>query len=106
MNKATILELVIKNVIFIQQCFSLPIINPIILESDFLDTYFTVLNISDHTITLHRADYMLTTSLTHDPIDDYRMAKIVVLATTELLHKEYRKEVQKNTPRHVAIVQH
>ena len=48
--------------------FVLLITNPIILGSELLDTYFVVLDISDHTITLHCADYMLTTSLTHDPV--------------------------------------
>ena len=64
------LDLVIKNVIFTQQCFILPITNPIILGSDFLDTHFAVLDIRDSTITLCYTDYMLTTSLTHDPVHD------------------------------------
>ena len=64
------LDLVIKNVIFTQQCFVLPITNPIILGSDFLDTHFAVLDIGDSTITLRCADYMLTTSLTRDPVHD------------------------------------
>ena len=68
MNKVITLELVIENAIFTQQCFVLPITNPIILGSDFLDTHFAVLDIGDCTITLHCADYMLTTSLTHDPV--------------------------------------
>ena len=68
MNKVTTQDLVIKNFIFTQQCFVLPITNPIILGSDFLDTYFAVLDIGDHTITLPYADYMLTTSLTHNPL--------------------------------------
>ena len=42
--------------------------NPIILGSVILGTYFSVLDIGDHTITLHCADYMLPTSLTHDPV--------------------------------------
>ena len=52
MNKAIMLYLVIKNVIFTQKCFILPITNPIILGSDFLDTHFAVLDIGNHTITL------------------------------------------------------
>ena len=68
MKKVIILDLVIKNVVFTQKCFFLPRTNPIILESDFLDTHFAVLDIGDGTITLHCADYTLTTSLTHDPI--------------------------------------
>ena len=70
MNKVITLDLVIKNVIFIQQCFVLPITNPIVLGSDFLDIYFAVLDIGDCTITLHCADYILTTSLTYDPVHD------------------------------------
>ena len=70
MNKVITLDLVIDNVMFTQQYFILPITNPIILGSDFLDTYFVVLDISDCTITLQCADYMLTTSLTHNPVHD------------------------------------
>ena len=68
MNKATTLYLVIINVIFIHQCFPLPITSPIILRSNFLNTFFTILDISNYTITLHCADYMLATSFTHDSI--------------------------------------
>ena len=64
------IDLVIENFIFIQQCFVLLITNPIILGSDFLDTHFAVFNIGDHTITLCCTDYILTTSLTHDPVHD------------------------------------
>ena len=46
-NKAITLDLVIDNVTFTQQCFVLPITNPIILGSDFLDIYFAVLDIGD-----------------------------------------------------------
>ena len=67
-NKVITLNLVIINVIFMQQCFVLPKTNPIILESDFLDIYFAVLDIINCTITLYCADYMLTTGLTHNPI--------------------------------------
>ena len=70
MNKAITLDLVINNVIFTKQCCVLPITNPIILGSDFLDTHFAVLDIGDCTITLRWADYMLTTSLTHDLVHD------------------------------------
>ena len=69
-NTVITLGLAIDNVIFTQQCFVLPITNPIILGSDFLDTHFAVLDIGDCIITLHCADYMLTTSLTHDPVYD------------------------------------
>ena len=69
-NKVFTLDLVINNVIFTQQCFVLLITNPIILGSYFLDIHFAVLEISGHTITLHCIDYMLTTSLTHDPVYD------------------------------------
>ena len=68
MNKKTILDLVIESIIFTQQCFVLAIMNTIILGSDFLDTYFAVLDIGNRTITLCYTDYMLTTSLTHDPV--------------------------------------
>ena len=68
MNKVIALDLIINNKIFLQQCFVLPIMNPIILGSCFLDTHFTVLDIGNRTITLHCADYMLITSLTHDPV--------------------------------------
>ena len=67
-NKVITLNLVIDYVIFIQQCFVLLITNPIILGSNFLDTHFFMLDISDCTITLSYADYMLTTSLTGDPV--------------------------------------
>ena len=69
-NKVITLDLAIYNVIFTQQCFVLSITNPIILGSDFLDTHFAVLDIGDSTITLCCNDYMLTTSLTHDPVYD------------------------------------
>ena len=64
------LDLIVENVIFTQQCFLLPITNPIILGSDFLDTHFPVLDIGDHIITLCCTDYMLTTSLTCNPVYD------------------------------------
>ena len=51
-NKVITLDLVIDNVIFTQQCFFLPITNPIILGSDFLDAHFAALDIGDSTITL------------------------------------------------------
>ena len=70
MNKVIILDFVIENVIFTQKCFILPITNPNILVSDFLDTHFAVLDIGDRTITLHCADYTLTTSLTRDLVHD------------------------------------
>ena len=70
MNKIIALDLTINNIIFLQQYFVLPIMNPIILGSYFLDTHFTVLDISDCTITLHCADYMLITSLTHNPVNN------------------------------------
>ena len=69
-NKAIILDLVIKNMIFTQQCFVLPISNPVILESDFLDIHFAVLDIGDHTILMLYANYMLTTSLTQNLVYD------------------------------------
>ena len=69
-NKVITLDLVVKNVISLQQCFVFPINNPTILESDFLDIHFAVLDIGNYTITLHCADCMLTTSLTHDPVHD------------------------------------
>ena len=51
-NKVTTLVLLIDNVVFIQKCFVVPISNPILMGSGFLDTYFAVLDISNHTITL------------------------------------------------------
>ena len=69
-NKVIILDLVIGNVAFIQQCFVLLIANPIVLGSHFLDTHFAVLDIGNHPITLCCADYMLSTSLTHNTIHD------------------------------------
>ena len=68
MNKVIALELIIENIVLIQQCFFLPITNHIILWSDFLDTYFAVLDIGDYTITLYCADYTLATNLTCDPL--------------------------------------
>ena len=70
MNKDITLDLIFDNVIFTQQYFILPITNPIMLGSDFLNTQFAVLNIGNHTINLHCTDYMLTTSLTHDHVYD------------------------------------
>ena len=67
-NKDITIYLVIDYIVFIQQCFVLPITNSIILGSDFLDTHFTVLDLGDCTITLCCADYTLTTSLSHDPV--------------------------------------
>ena len=84
MNKVITIELVINNMVFIQQQFVLPISKPILLGSNFLETYFTVLDIGDHTITLHCANYMLTTSLTCNPVYNHCLAKIVVLADTEI----------------------
>ena len=49
---------------FTKQYLVLPITNPIILGSVFLDIYFAVLDIGDRTFTLHCTDYTLTTSLT------------------------------------------
>ena len=95
MNKVITLDLVIDNVIFIQQCFVLPITNPIILGSNFLDIHFAVLDISNCIITLYCADYMLTTSLTHDPIDNQNLAKIVALATPEISYKQFGKRCGK-----------
>ena len=68
MNKVITLNLVIDNVIFTWQCFMLQITNAIILRSVFLNIYFAMLDVSDSIITLCCTDYMLTTSLTHDPI--------------------------------------
>ena len=65
-DKILTLDLVIENVIFLQQYFVLPITNPIILGNNFQDIYFVVLDISNHTMTLHCTAYMLTTSLTCD----------------------------------------
>ena len=84
-NKGLTVVLVIDNVTFTQQCFVLPITGTIILGSDLLEIYFAMLDIGDCTITLHCAFHMLTTSLTHDPVHDYHLAKIVALATTEIL---------------------
>ena len=65
----------------------MPITNPIMLGSDFLDTHFAVLDIGDSTITLYCADYMLTTNLTRDYVYDYHLTKIDVPATMEILYK-------------------
>ena len=67
-SKVITLDLIIDNTIFTQHSFVLPTTNPIILESDFLDIHFAVLDIGDCTITLYCADYILTTSLAHDPV--------------------------------------
>ena len=64
-NKFFMLNLKIDNLILTKQCFVLPITNPIILGSDFLEIHFSVLDIGDCTITLRSTNYMLTTSLTH-----------------------------------------
>ena len=47
MNKKITLILLIDNVIFTQQCCVLPITNLIILDSDFLDINFSVLDIDN-----------------------------------------------------------
>ena len=70
MKKVFTLDLIIDSVFFTQQCFVLPITNPNILGSDSIDIHFAVLDICDHTITLHCTEYMLTASLTHDFIHD------------------------------------
>ena len=69
-NKVITLDLVIDNIVFTHQCFVLPITNPIILGSDFLDTHFAVLDIGGCSITLCCANYTLTTSLTLDPLNN------------------------------------
>ena len=55
MNEVITLVVVIENVMFKQQCFVLPITNPIVLGSDFMDTHFVVLDIrtSYHQLALH-----------------------------------------------------
>ena len=95
MNKVIIFDLLIKNMIFTKQCFILIITNPTILGSDFLDIYFSVLDISDHNITLHCTDYMITTSLTLDPIHNQCLAKMVEPAATEELYKQFKKKKMK-----------
>ena len=65
-----------------------------------------MIGIGDYTITLCCTDYMLTTSLAHDPVYDQHLAKKVALATDEVWYKQFRKEMQKNTPIYIAIVQH
>ena len=75
----------------------LPSTSLIILGSDFLDTYFVVLHISDSTITSHCTNYTLTTSLTHDPVHDKHLAKVVAPAATEVSYKLFQKEMEKNT---------
>ena len=71
MNKVITLDLVINNVIFTKQCFVLPMTNPIILGIDFLDIHFAMLDIGDCVaITLCCTNYMLSISLTHDPVYD------------------------------------
>ena len=65
-----------------------------------------MLDIGDHTIILRCTDYMLTISLTHDPVHDKCLAKIVAPAAAEVSYKHFRKEMQKNTLTYVAIVQH
>ena len=84
MNKVIMLDIAIENAIFTQQCFVLPITNPIILGSNFLDTNFAVLDIGDCTITLCCAAYTLTTSFTHNPVYDQSLTKIVVPAIMEI----------------------
>ena len=92
--------------IFTQQCFVLTITNPIILGSDFLETHSAVLDIGDHIITLHCADYMLTTSLTHDLVHNYCLVKIVLPAAIEISCKQISKKIQKNTLIYNTVLQH
>ena len=64
-NKVITIDLVIENVIFTQQCLVLPITNPIILGSDFLDTHFAMLDIGDctyHYLALHWVTCLLPAS--------------------------------------------
>ena len=64
MSKVIMLDLVIENVIFTQQCFVLPSTNPIILGSDFLDIHFAVLDIGDCTFAcVALITHLLPTSL-------------------------------------------
>ena len=85
-NKTITLYLILENVIFYIAMFCLPITNPIILGSDFLDTHFTVLDIGNCTITLHCVDYILTTSLAYNPVYIYNLAKIIVLVATRIFY--------------------
>ena len=103
-NKVITLDLVIENVIFTQRYFVLPITNPIILGSDFLDTYFTVLDMGDHTIILGCADYMLMSSLTYDSVYDWCLMKIAAPAATKVLYKQFCKEIKKNTLMYISVV--
>ena len=68
MTKVITLYLVIDNVIFTQHYFVLPITNPIILGTSFLDIHFAVLDICDSIITLCFTAYVLTAILTCDAI--------------------------------------
>ena len=87
LNKVIKHDLITDNVVFTRKCFVLPITNPIILGNDFLDIYFTVLDIGDHIIILHCADCMLSSSLTHNSAHDWQLVRILVPATTEVLYK-------------------
>ena len=103
---STLTDLVINNVVFTQKYFFLSITNLIMLGSDFLDPHFAMLNIGDCISTLHCADYMHTNSLSYDPVYDKCLMKIVVPATTGVSYKQFRKEVKKNSPAYIVIVQH
>ena len=59
------------------------------MGNDFLDTNFSLLDIGDCTITLHCTNYMFTTSLTYDPVHDYYLIKMVVLAAMEISYKKF-----------------
>ena len=103
MNKVVTVNLVIDNVIPIQQHFLLPITNPIILGNEFLDTRFAVLDIGNYTITLCCANYMLTTSLTHDPVYDQHLDKIIAPANTKT---SYKKNQERDVERYTNVYCH
>ena len=57
---------------------------------NFLDTYSDMVDLSNHIITVHYTDFMLTVSLTHDPAYNYHLVSIVMPVAKELLYKHLR----------------
>ena len=84
-------DYVIEYAILTMQYFVLLITNPIIMGSDFLASYISILDVVYCTITLHCADYMLTASLTCDIVYDQLLAKIVAPDTTQVSYNPRKK---------------
>ena len=105
-SKATTINLKIDSIVFRLQCYILPTTIAIILRSEVLDIHSAVLNLGNYKILLNCANYILTVSLTYEPTQNKHLASIAILATKELLYKEYKKGVWNNIPLYAIVMQH